>query len=137
MIYFRANECLGAYFSAPPLRQLFYDFAEQQMEGLLGNWGFCTQSAALMEGGIYYQDPLITPLVYTQLRTAAAQMGEAWVPMPTCDGLRHLCREPSARLLRFVCGVTCGCSDPLASPWHKAGEVLWCSKVKVGKRRVG
>ena len=33
------------------------------MEGLLANWGFCTESAALTEGGIYYEDPLITPLV--------------------------------------------------------------------------
>lgn len=36
-----------------------------------------------------------------------------------CAELKDLCSDPDARLLRMICGATCGCSNPYASAWHK------------------
>lgn len=44
----------------------------------------------------------------------------------SCQDLAPKCQEPSARLLRMACGVTCGCSDPHSSPWYKV-EAQGCS----------
>lgn len=44
----------------------------------------------------------------------------------SCQDLAQKCEEPSARLLRMACGVTCGCSEPHSSPWYKV-EAQGCS----------
>lgn len=44
----------------------------------------------------------------------------------SCQDLAQKCQEPSARLLRMACGVTCGCSEPHSSPWYKV-EAQGCS----------
>lgn len=44
----------------------------------------------------------------------------------SCQDLAQKCQEPSARLLRKACGVTCGCSEPHSSPWYKV-EAQGCS----------
>ena len=44
----------------------------------------------------------------------------------SCQDLAQKCQEPSARLLRMACGVTCGCSEPHSSPWYKV-EAQCCS----------
>lgn len=44
----------------------------------------------------------------------------------SCQDLAQKCQDPSARLLRMACGVTCGCSEPHSSPWYKV-EAQGCS----------
>lgn len=44
----------------------------------------------------------------------------------SCQDLAQKCQEPSARLLRMACGVTCGCSEPHSSSWYKV-EAQGCS----------
>ena len=50
-------------------------------------------------------------------RAAAVQLGNT--SATSCADLAAFCDEPGARLLRLVCGRTCGCADPTALPWFK------------------
>lgn len=55
------------------------------------------------------------------------QMG--WTQeVSNCSELKHLCDLPEARLLRMVCGSTCGCTDPLSQPFHKVGTSVFMGK---------
>ena len=82
-------------------------------------WGRCIETEALQPGGPVYGDPLIQPMVELMFRNAAVSLGVMNVDAPGCADLQHLCSLPDARLLRMVCGATCGCNDPYASAWHK------------------
>ncbi|CAK9067330.1 Vacuolar protein sorting-associated protein 11-like [Durusdinium trenchii] len=110
LIYFRSTS------------KLFSAFLARDMSQEVAAWAFCIETEAWQPEGTYYQDPLVTLLVETLRRNAAASLGLAprgpsgpW----TCAELKSHCDRPEARLLRMVCGVTCGCSDPYSSPWHK------------------
>ena len=37
--------------------------------------------------------------------------------------MRDHCESPNGRLLRYVCGETCGCSDPSPGPQHLKNEL--------------
>eukprot|EP00439_Symbiodinium_sp_Y106_P033320 s332_g3.t15 len=37
----------------------------------------------------------------------------------TCKELKESCYLPQARMLRLMCGETCGCTDAMSSPWYK------------------
>ena len=37
----------------------------------------------------------------------------------TCKELKASCYLPEARMLRLMCGQTCGCTDAMSSPWYK------------------
>ena len=37
----------------------------------------------------------------------------------TCQDMAHRCNDPEARMLRQVCGRTCGCADPRSYPIYK------------------
>ena len=37
----------------------------------------------------------------------------------TCKELKSSCFLPEARMLRLMCGQTCGCTDPMSSPLYK------------------
>ena len=67
-----------------------------------------------------YGDPLIQPLLKPIFRNAAVSLGISDVDALGCADLQSLCSLPDARLLRMVCGATCGRNDPYASawPWH-------------------
>eukprot|EP00438_Fugacium_kawagutii_P026111 Skav224739 [mRNA] locus=scaffold3343:67664:77589:- [translate_table: standard] len=51
-------------------------------------------------------------------RSAALQLGKRHAT--SCADLAEFCDQWGARLLRLVCGPTCGCADPRALPWFKA-----------------
>ena len=82
-------------------------------------WGVCIETEILQPGGLFYGDPLVKPLVATTFRMAAVSVGQLDVDDLTCADLKSFCSVPDARLLRMVCGATCGCNDPYASAWHK------------------
>ena len=82
-------------------------------------WGLCIETEALQPSGPVYGDPLIQPLLELIFRNAAVSLGVLDVDVPGCADLQSLCSLPDARLLRMVCGATCGCNDPYASAWHK------------------
>ncbi|CAK9112678.1 unnamed protein product [Durusdinium trenchii] len=109
----------------------FYEALGRDMAAEVKNWGLCIEKEVLMLGVFFYQDPLITPYSDLMLRQAATSLGTADVSRG-CAGLKHLCNDPNARLLRMVCGHTCGCTDPLASAWHKVtaqGCIAACSQI--------
>ncbi len=61
----------------------------------------------------------------TALKAAALPLGSTEIS--TCEALAGKCNEGPGRLLRLVCGVPCGCTEPQSSPWYKV-EAQGCAK---------
>ncbi|CAJ1327983.1 unnamed protein product [Effrenium voratum] len=78
---------------------------------------FCVETDYLHENGTLHHDTNLEPIVLSRLRAAAAALGR--FDVSGCEDVADLCLLPSARLLRMICGDTCGCTDPLSSGWHK------------------
>ncbi|CAE7536226.1 unnamed protein product, partial [Symbiodinium necroappetens] len=57
------------------------------------------------------------PVAEILLRNAGLALG--YEMASSCAQLRSMCNRSDAALLRLVCGETCGCVDPLASPRYK------------------
>ncbi|CAJ1403798.1 unnamed protein product [Effrenium voratum] len=96
----------------------FDQYLNWDMAAEVSEWGFCIETA-MQSGGSLYGDPLIQPVVGTMLRMAGASLGRLDLDDRACADLKLDCSLPDARLLRMVCGATCGCNDPYASAWHK------------------
>ena len=78
---------------------------------------FCMETMVLKKDGLLNGDPAVQGLVEVMLRNAGLSFGREMVS--SCSELSDLCDRPNADLLRLVCGETCGCVDPFASPWYK------------------
>jgi len=61
----------------------------------------------------------LVAIAHSRMRAAAFNLGLGTNVTPTCAELRHTCYIPEARMVRLMCGQTCGCTDPLATPWYK------------------
>lgn len=61
----------------------------------------------------------LVSIAHSRMRAAAFNLGLGTNVTPTCAELRHTCYYPEARMVRLMCGQTCGCTDPLATPWYK------------------
>jgi len=96
---------------------LFDQYLNRGIEEEVAQWAICIEAEILEPTGPYYGDPLIAPLVNVMLRMAAYSLGR--FDATGCAELKDLCPRPDARLLRMICGATCGCSNPYASAWHK------------------
>ena len=77
----------------------------------------CLETEVLLVGGALHQDPALQPLAENLIRNAASALGRP--NATTCAELTDLCPLTDARMLRMVCGDTCGCTDPLSSAWFK------------------
>lgn len=97
--------------------QIFDQLRLTSLADAAGMLPFCPETEAFHRDSPLYLDPLVTPILHSRLRSATVALGEA--PAESCAGLEELCRRPDARMLRLICGQTCGCTDPYASPWHK------------------
>ena len=78
---------------------------------------YCIETMVLKKDGLLNGDPAVQGLVEVMLRNAGLSFGREMVS--SCSELSDLCDRPNADLLRLVCGETCGCVDPFASPWYK------------------
>ncbi|CAJ1387821.1 unnamed protein product [Effrenium voratum] len=105
------------YFAANALA--FDQNLKRDMTAEVTQWGLCIETEVLQPSGPLYGDPVIQPLVKLMLRNAAVSLGVVDVDAIGCADLQFLCSLPDARLLRMVCGSTCGCNNPYASAWHK------------------
>ena len=85
---------------------------------------FCVESRLLNSSGDMYGDASMQPLATQLLNTAAATVGRTGTT--SCLELKDQCNRLNARLLRLVCGQTCGCTDPYSSPWYKT-ETQGCA----------
>ena len=45
----------------------------------------------------------------------------------TCEEMQDLCHLPEARMLRSLCGATCGCASAGTSTWYKV-SLQGCSE---------
>jgi len=86
---------------------------------------FCMETTILMETGQLHGDVALQPIIEDVLKNAASAMGRPHAT--TCEELADLCSMPDARLLRVVCGATCGCTELRTSAWHKV-ESMGCAK---------
>eukprot|EP00913_Durusdinium_trenchii_P023691 g22254.t1 len=107
-----------SYIYFTPNRALFEEHRLQSIAELTEKIPFCIERDILSPNGTFYGDPLVLPLVNSRLKSAAIEL-DVYSSNVQCQDMREQCKRPDARLLRMVCGVTCGCTDPLASPWHK------------------
>eukprot|EP00439_Symbiodinium_sp_Y106_P080527 s516_g19.t1 len=78
---------------------------------------FCLETAIINPDGLYHNDSSLREWTDALTRTAAASVGlhEA----RSCQEMRGMCNRADNRLLRMVCGETCGCTDPYTSAWYK------------------
>ncbi|CAJ1384007.1 unnamed protein product [Effrenium voratum] len=106
------------FFFAPNARG-FDQQLNADMATTTTQFGFCIETEVLQPSGQFYGDPLVEPMVERILRLAAASLGQVDFDDIGCADVKFLCSRPDARLLRMVCGATCGCNDPFASAWHK------------------
>ena len=78
---------------------------------------FCTETSILNPDGLYHGDLTLRAFTMVLVRNAAASVG-----LPdarSCEEMRGMCNGVESRLLRMVCGETCGCTDPYSSAWYK------------------
>jgi len=89
----------------------------EDMSGAAERAPFCIETDALRPGAPFYGDLVIEPIIHARMRSALVVLGHP--PGTSCENITQLCSRPDARLLRLMCGDTCGCTDPFSSPWHK------------------
>ncbi|CAE7298639.1 unnamed protein product [Symbiodinium necroappetens] len=78
---------------------------------------FCLETSILNPDGLYHNDSSLREWTDALTRNAAASIGLHDVR--SCEEMRGMCNGVDNRLLRMVCGETCGCTDPYSSAWYK------------------
>ena len=102
-------------FSTGP--SMFQADASRSMMQEASMYPFCAETMVLKPDGEFHADPTLGPMTEMLFRSASASVGHAQAQ--SCEELREHCDAPEARLLRMVCGETCGCMDPFSSAWYK------------------
>ncbi|CAE7358401.1 unnamed protein product [Symbiodinium natans] len=90
---------------------------------------FCIEPLILNEDGPYHNDTVMRRWTSALLRTSAASVGLH--DARSCRELRGMCDAVESRLLRLVCGETCGCTDPYSNSWFKV-PVQGCTPACLG-----
>ncbi|CAE7790008.1 unnamed protein product [Symbiodinium sp. CCMP2456] len=103
---------------------LFQQEVSRSMEDEASQYPLCLELDVLNENGNFHTDMTLRPLATMVLNSAAAAVGRAGVQ--SCQELRAHCDDADGRLLRLVCGDTCGCTDPFSSAWYKV-QAQGCS----------
>ncbi|CAE7530198.1 unnamed protein product [Symbiodinium microadriaticum] len=98
-------------------RAAFDTDRQQDMNEQAAAYPFCIETQLLKEGALLNGNAHMQPVAEILLRNAGLALG--YEMASSCAQLRSMCNRSDAALLRLVCGETCGCVDPLASPWYK------------------
>ncbi|CAK9053214.1 unnamed protein product [Durusdinium trenchii] len=107
----------AVYISFTSDEDLFgFDIARSMTE-TAALYPICLETDVLAMGGSLSNDSGIGGGARLLLRQAAAVFGIA--DADNCTELREYCDDSHGRLLRYACGSTCRCTDPLASPWYR------------------
>lgn len=85
---------------------------------------FCVEARLLNSSGDMYGDPERQSLAAQLVNNAAASV--RLHSATSCAEMQGMCNRLNSRLLRLVCGQTCGCTDPLSSPSYKT-EAQGCA----------
>ena len=102
-----------------PDRRSFDTDVDRSISSLGNVFPFCMETTVLLETGDLHGDPALQPIIENVLRNAASALGRP--DATTCAELADLCSMSDARLLRVVCGETCGCTEPRTSAWYHGG----------------
>ena len=78
---------------------------------------FCIETMVLNEGGGLYGDQSIQYWTSALMRTAGASVGLH--DAQSCQEMAGMCNVAESRLLRMLCGDTCGCTDPHSNSWFR------------------
>ncbi|CAE7375495.1 unnamed protein product [Symbiodinium sp. CCMP2592] len=103
---------------------LFQQEISRSMEDEASQYPLCLELDVLNENGAFHTDMTLRPLATMVLNSAAAAVGRA--NAQSCQELQDRCDDADGRLLRLVCGETCGCTDPFSSAWYKV-QAQGCS----------
>ncbi|CAE7805171.1 unnamed protein product [Symbiodinium sp. CCMP2456] len=98
-------------------RAAFDTDRQRDMTEQAAAYPFCIETQLLKEGALLNGDAEMQPVAKILLRNAGLALG--YEMASSCAQLSSMCNRSDAALLRLVCGETCGCVDPLASPWYK------------------
>ncbi|CAL1172819.1 unnamed protein product, partial [Cladocopium goreaui] len=112
-----SSEPMPGYILFSASEELFEVERVRSMTEIGSSLPMCLETEVLFDGGSLRNDSNIYESVLLFLRSAGAAMGLEGAS--SCSELSHLCDHHNARLLRYTCGHTCGCTDPAASPWYK------------------
>ena len=82
-----------------------------------GQIPFCVETAILNEDAPYHEDTSLNYWTSALIRTAAATVGLNHAR--SCREMLDQCNAVDSRLLRMVCGETCGCTSPYSTAWFK------------------
>eukprot|EP00439_Symbiodinium_sp_Y106_P026093 s1473_g3.t1 len=101
-----------------------FDQFEEERTNDMATWAnsasICIETAVYVPGGAFFGDPSIRPVGDLIIRSAGLPFGE--LEVSDCSMLQKYCRRSDARLVRFACGQTCGCTDVNSPPWYKVGS---------------
>ncbi|CAE7742596.1 unnamed protein product [Symbiodinium pilosum] len=90
----------------------------------------CWETDVLNGGGS--NDTGLWTIAQSRMRAAAFHLDRE--DATTCAELRDYCYLPESRLLRLMCGDTCGCTDPMSVPWYKQ-KAEGCAEMCLSERR--
>ncbi|CAE7019682.1 unnamed protein product [Symbiodinium sp. CCMP2456] len=96
---------------------MFQQDMARNMQEEAARYSSCFELDVLKEDSPYRTDPAMQPLGALLVNSAAGALGRAGAR--GCQELKDKCDDPDGRLLRMICGETCGCLEPFSSPWYK------------------
>ncbi|CAE7330147.1 unnamed protein product [Symbiodinium sp. CCMP2592] len=114
----------STYITFAPDIDTFSERRSRTMREEASAYPFCVETRLLNSSGDMYGDASMQPLATQLVNTAAATVGRTGAT--SCLELKDQCSRLNARLLRLVCGQTCGCTDPYSSPWYRT-ETQGCA----------
>ncbi|CAE7576878.1 unnamed protein product [Symbiodinium natans] len=111
-----SSDALPRYMVFSPTSQAFDADRVRPMSEEAEVFPICFETQVLQETGRVFRDPVAMSLIEPRFQSAVALWGRN---ATSCEEMRDLCDHPDARMLRYVCGGTCGCASPGASSWYK------------------
>ncbi|CAE7248353.1 unnamed protein product, partial [Symbiodinium necroappetens] len=114
-----STEALPRYMVFSATSQAFDTDQVRTMAEEASTFPICFETQVLQETGRVYRDPVAMSLIEPRFQSMVAKFGRN---ATTCEELQDLCHLPEARMLRYICGATCGCASAGTSTWYKVAR---------------
>ena len=114
-----SSEALPRYMVFSATSQAFDTDQVRTMAEEASTFPICFETQVLQETGRVYRDPVAMSLIEPRFQSMVARFGRN---ATTCEEMQDLCYLPEARMLRYLCGATCGCASAGTSTWYKVAR---------------
>ncbi|CAE6973445.1 unnamed protein product [Symbiodinium sp. KB8] len=114
-----SSEALPRYMVFSATSQAFDTDQVRTMAEEASTFPICFETQVLQETGRVYRDPVAMSLIEPRFQSMVAKFGRN---ATTCEEMQDLCHLPEARMLRYICGATCGCASAGTSTWYKVAR---------------